>query len=128
MLSTEFESAASNQGAPMGENHDKFNVFDPTGMMKTMRDAGMDNWAKMMTGLVNSDAYAEANAEMLNTWLSSSAPFRKSMEAAVNQALSALNLASRDDVTRLAERFTNIEMRLDDMDSKLDESLRQKSP
>jgi hypothetical protein len=112
----------------MSENHEKFNVFDPTGMMKTMRDAGMDNWAKMMTGLVNSEAYAEANAEMLNAWLSSSAPFRKSMETAVNQTLTALNLASRDDVTRLAERFTNIEMRLDDMEAKLDESLRQKGP
>ena len=110
------------------KTHDKFNVFDPTGMMKTMRDAGMDNWAKMMTGLVNSDAYAEANAEMLNAWLSSSAPFRKSMETAVNQSLSVLNLASRDDITRLASRFTNIEMRLDDMEAKLDESLRQKGP
>jgi hypothetical protein len=128
LLSTEFETAASNQGASMSENHDKFNVFDPTGMMKTMRDAGMDNWAKMMTGLVNSDAYAEANAEMLNAWLSSSAPFRKSMETAVNQSLSVLNLASRDDITRLASRFTNIEMRLDDMEAKLDESLRPKGP
>ena len=93
-----------------------------------MRDASMDDWAKMMTGLVNSDAYAEANAEMLDAWLSSSAPFRKSMETAVNQALAALNLPSRDDITRLAERLTNIEMRLDDMEAKLDESLRHKSP
>ena len=51
----------------------------------------------MMTELVSSDAYAEANAEMLNAWLTSSAPFRKSMETAVNQSLAALNLASRDD-------------------------------
>jgi hypothetical protein len=126
LLSTTVETVASDQGAPMSENHDKFNVFDPTGMMKTMRDASMENWAKMMTGLVNSDAYAEANAEMLNAWLSSSAPFRKSMETAVNQSLSVLNLASRDDVSRLAGRLTNIEMRLDDMEAKLDESLRPK--
>jgi peptidoglycan hydrolase CwlO-like protein len=75
----------------------------------------------MMTEIVSSDAYAEANAEMLNTWLSSSAPFRKSMETAVNQSLAALNLAARDDYTRLAERLTNIEMRLDDMDAKQDD-------
>ena len=109
----------------MSENNDKFNVFDPTGMMKAMRDASVDNWAKMMTQLVNSDAYAEANAEMLNAWLSSSSPFRKAMETAVNQSLAALNLATREDITRLAGRMTNIEMRLDDMDAKLDESLRQ---
>ena len=65
---------------------------------------------------------------MLNAWLSSSAPFRKSMETAVNQSLAALNLASRDDITRLAGRLTNIEMRLDDMEAKLDESLRQQGP
>ena len=105
----------------MSDNQEKINIFDPTGMMKSMRDAGIDRWSKMMTEIVSSDAYAEANAEMLNTWLSSSAPFRKSMETAVNQSLAALNLASRDDYTRLAERLTNIEMRLDDMDAKQDD-------
>jgi hypothetical protein len=112
----------------MSENHEKMNIFDPTGMMKSMRDAGVDHWSKMMTELVSSDAYAEANAGMLNAWLTSSAPFRKSMETAVNQSLAALNLASRDDYARLAERLTNVEMRLDDMDAKLDELLRRQGP
>lgn len=109
----------------MSDSQEKINIFDPTGMMKGMRDAGIDRWSKMMAELVSSDAYAEANAEMLNAWLTSSAPFRKSMETAVNQSLAALNLASRDDYTRLAERMTNIEMRLDDMDAKLDELIRR---
>lgn len=112
----------------MSDNQEKINIFDPTGMMKSMRDAGIDGWSKMMTELVSSDAYAEANAEMLNAWLTSSAPFRKSMETAVNQSLVALNLASRDDYSRLAERLTNVEMRLDDMDAKLDELLRRLGP
>jgi hypothetical protein len=42
------------------------------------------------------------------------------METAVNQSLSAMNIASRDDYMRLADRLTNIEMRLDDLDAKLD--------
>jgi hypothetical protein len=33
-------------------------------------------------------------------------------------------MPSREDVTRLAERLTNIEMRLDDIEAKLDEALR----
>jgi tetrahydromethanopterin S-methyltransferase subunit G len=85
----------------------------------------MENWAKMMTELVSSGTYVEAQAEVLNSWLSSSAPFRKSMETAVNQSLAALNLASRDDLMRLAERLTNIEMRLDDIDAKIDERFGQ---
>ena len=35
----------------------------------------------------------------------------------MTQTLANLNLPSRDDVTRLAERLTNIEMRLDDLDA-----------
>ena len=39
---------------------------------------------------------------------------------AMSQTLANLNMASRDDITRLAERLTNIEVRLDDLDAKLD--------
>ena len=35
-------------------------------------------------------------------------------------ALQKLSLPSREDVAALAQRFTNMEMRLDDMDAKLD--------
>ncbi len=40
------------------------------------------------------------------------------------QAMAQLNLPTRDDVTRIAERLTNIEMRLDDLEAKLDEQFR----
>jgi hypothetical protein len=110
----------------MSDKQQSTDPFDPLGIMKTMRDAGMEHWSKAMTEFVNSDAYAEANAEMLNAWLSNSSPFRKAMETAVNQSLSAMNIASRDDYIRLAERLTNIEMRLDDLDAKLDAWMQQR--
>jgi hypothetical protein len=47
------------------------------------------------------------------------------METAVNQSLSAMNIASRDDYMRMADRLTNIELRLDDLDAKLDAWMRQ---
>lgn len=109
----------------MSEKQESMNIFDPTGMMKSMRDAGMEHWSKVMTEFVHSDAYAEANAEMLNAWLTTSSPFRKAMETTVDQSLAAMNIASRDDFTRLADRLTNIEMRLDDLDAKLDAWMRQ---
>lgn len=99
---------------------DKVNPFDPFGVMKQMREVGMEQWSKVMTDFVNSPAYATANAEMLNAWMATSLPFRKAMETAVNQSLAAMNIASRDDYVRLAERLTNIELRLDDLDAKLD--------
>ena len=100
---------------------DGFNPFDPTGMFKEMRDANLDAYSKMMVDMVNTDAYAESTGAMLDAWLTSSAPFRKVIRESMGQALGDLNFPTRDDVTRLAERLTNIELRLDDLDARLDE-------
>lgn len=79
-----------------------------------------DSWAKAMSQVVNSDSYATVTAAALDSWLSSSAPFRKAMETGLSQSLSSLNLPSRDDL-RVAQQLSNIEMRLDDMEAKLDQ-------
>ena len=112
------------KGTTMSQNNDTFNPFDPTGMFKTVREQGMESWSKMMVQLVNSDSYSQATGTMLDGWLSSSAPFRKVLEAIMTQVLTNLSMPTRSDVVSLAERLTNIEMRLDDMDAKLDECLR----
>ncbi len=104
----------------MSQNNNDFNPFDPTGMFKTMRDTGMDAWSKMMLELVHSEAYAEATGKMLDTWLATSGPFRKAIESAMKQSLANLNMPSRTDVISLAERLTNIELRLDDLEAKVD--------
>ncbi|MEM9185081.1 MAG: hypothetical protein AAGB00_01135 [Planctomycetota bacterium] len=104
----------------MSETNSKFDPFDPTGMFKDLRDNSVDAWAKMMVKLVHTDAYAESTAKMLDAWLASSGPFRKAVDSSMSQALAGMNMPSLDDVTRLAERMTNIEIRLDDLDAKLD--------
>jgi hypothetical protein len=108
----------------MSQNNETFNPFDPTGMLKSMRDSSMDSWSKIMTQFVNTDAYSQATGTVLDAWLSSSAPFRKVLEAVMTQVLTNLNMPSRADFISLAERLTNIEMRLDDLDAKVEESLR----
>ena len=40
--------------------------------------------------------------------------------ATVTQVLTSLNMPTRTDITSLAERLTNIEKRLDDLDAKLE--------
>ena len=101
------------------------NPFDPTGVFNELRDSTMDAWAKTMVNVVNTDAYSEATGAMLDAWLTSSGPFRKVIEGTMTQVLANLNLPTRSEVTTLAERLTNIEMRLDDLDAKLDEKLPQ---
>jgi len=104
----------------MSETKSKVDFLDPTGMLRQMRDVGMDAWAKSMTQMVNSEAYAAATATALDAWLSTSGPLRKAMETGMSQSLATLNLPSREDVARLAEQLTNIEMRLDDIEEKID--------
>jgi hypothetical protein len=108
----------------MSDSNGPADLFDPTGMLKRMRDTGLDQWSKVMTEFVHSDVYGQATAQMLDTWLSSSGPFRKSLEAAMAQSLANLSMPSRDDVLRVAEQLTHIEMRLDDMEAKLDQLTR----
>ncbi|HYN14291.1 MAG TPA: hypothetical protein VES66_00705, partial [Terriglobales bacterium] len=79
---------------------------------------------------VNTEAYAKATGTMLDAYLAVSSPFREAVEKAMLQALQQLSMPSRADFIGLAERLTNVEMRLDDMDAKLDriEGLFSKPP
>ena len=105
----------------MSQKPDEHETFDPFGPWKSMRDASMENWSKMMIQLVNTEEYSKATATMLDTWLTASAPFRKAVESTMTQTLTQLNMPTRSDVTSVAERLTHIEMRLDDLEAKLDE-------
>lgn len=105
----------------MSQKNDAGSLFDPTGMLKGMRDASMESWSKMMIQLVNTEAYAQATGAMMDAWLTTSTPFRKAVETTMTQVLTQLNMPTRSDITGLAERLTNIELRLDDMEAKLEE-------
>ncbi len=105
----------------MSEKNDTVNPFDPTGFFKSMRDQNMEGWSKMMVQLVNTDAYSQATAKLMDTWLTTSAPFRKMLETVMTQVLTNLNMPTRADVTSIAQRLTNIELRLDDLEARLEE-------
>ena len=94
---------------------------DPMDMFRGMRDSYLGAMAKTMTETVNTEGYAKANGMLLDGYLTASAPFKEAMDRSILQALEQLSLPSRLDIISLAERFTNIEMRIDDMDSKLDD-------
>jgi len=95
--------------------------FDPMAAYREMRDTYMDAWAKTMAEAVKTEAYAKATGTMLDTYLSASSPFREIMEKTMLQTLQQLSMPSRADFISLAERLANVEMKLDDMDAKLDQ-------
>src|SRR5580692_12551596 len=99
--------------------HDR-KAFDPMDPWRGVRDVYMDAWAKTMVETVNSEAYAQATGTILDTYLTVSAPFREALEKAMVKTLEQMAMPSRADILSIAERMTNIEMRLDDLDAKLD--------
>ena len=92
---------------------------DPLEQWRGMRDAYMDIWAKASGEAVNSDAYAQATGAMLEAFLTSSSPYRDAQKKAMISALEQCNMPSRDDYLRLADRMSNLEFLLDDMDARL---------
>ena len=105
---------------PKGNPSASDKPFDPLEAWRNMRDAALDAWSKVMIEAVNTDAYASATGAMLDASLSASAPFREALQKSMVQTLQMLNLPTRGDFESLAERMTHIEMRLDDIDAKLD--------
>ena len=93
---------------------DSFEAF------RGMRDAYLDAMSKVMINAVNSDEYAQASGALLNGSLTLTAPFRQALDKSMVMALLQLSLPSRQEVAALAQRFANLEMRIDDMDAKLD--------
>ncbi len=98
---------------------DGISLLDPFGFWKTARDANLEAWSKLMIDIVNSDEYAQATGVALEQTLATSQPVRDAIEKVMTQTLGMLNMPSRAEVVSLAERLTNVEMRLDDMDFKL---------
>jgi hypothetical protein len=97
--------------------------FDPLESFRGLRDIYLDTMAKAMVEAVNTESYAKASGAMLDATLTMSAPMREGLEKSMLQVLEQLSLPSRQDIVSLAERFTNFEMRLDEMDAKLDRLL-----
>ena len=105
---------------PDPKNPKEVKAADVLEPWRQFRDAYLDFWSKNMVEAVNSEAYAQASGTMLDTCLTTSAPFREALEKSMTAALQQMSMPTRADVVTIAERLTNLEMRLDDLDIKLD--------
>jgi len=97
-----------------GTAADAFEAF------RKLRDSYLEGMSKVMIETVNKEEYAQATGALLNNYVTVLAPFREAMDKAMAMTLEQFSLPSRQQVMSLAERFTNLEIRLDDMDAKLD--------
>ncbi len=87
----------------------------------------MDNWVKSWSGVVSetvtSERFADSMGEQLEGWLEATRLVRQQMKVSMEQYLQQMSLPTRSQVVSLAQRLTQIEMRLDDLEAKVDEGL-----
>jgi hypothetical protein len=110
----------------MPEKSEESKVRDPFQAWRAWRDAGMEAWSKVMLEVVRNEEFARTSGTLLNTWLTASAPAREVLQSLMAAALEQCQMPPRAEVIRLAERLTKIEMRLDDLDAKLDGAIRRR--
>ncbi|MBU0490715.1 MAG: hypothetical protein KKA73_07505 [Chloroflexi bacterium] len=81
------------------------------------------SWSKALSDTAASEAFAESMGQHAEIYLQATALVRRQMQEVMEQTMHQMSVPTRDDVIRLGERLTHIEMRLDDLDAKADEVL-----
>ncbi|MGD2040204.1 MAG: poly(R)-hydroxyalkanoic acid synthase subunit PhaE [Anaerolineae bacterium] len=96
---------------------------DPFAQMVQFYDDWTKTWAGAASEMVSSKSFADSMAQQLESTLSTTQLMRRQMAEIMEQSLQQMSLPTRKQVMSLAGRMTNIEMRLDDVEAKLDEVL-----
>jgi polyhydroxyalkanoic acid synthase PhaR subunit len=99
--------------------------FDPSAMMVDFFDTWSKTWSKAMSETVNSEQFAQSISQQMESSMDMMALVRRQVGEFMEQYLQQVSLPSRKEVLSLAERLTNLELALDDVDAKLDEILDQ---
>ena len=102
---------------PKSENPDPFAPFIQ------VSDLMMKSWADVLSQTVTSPTFAKSMGEQMQGFLEGTKLIRQQMQTAMEQSLQQMNVPSREQVVSLAERLTHVEMRVDDIEAKVDESL-----
>ena len=104
-------------------DEDEKQPSDPFAQMVQFYDDWTKTWAGAASEMVSSKSFADSMAQQLESTLSTTQLMRRQMAEIMEQSLQQMSLPTRKQVLSLAERMTNIEMRLDDMEAKMDQML-----
>jgi Poly(R)-hydroxyalkanoic acid synthase subunit (PHA_synth_III_E) len=80
---------------------------------KQFLDQWIEAWSRVLGQAMNSETFAQQMGRSLDGWLAAQAPVKKAVDQAVEQALVALNLASRTQLTGVAKQIVELEERLE---------------
>jgi polyhydroxyalkanoate synthesis regulator phasin len=76
-----------------------------------------------MSEAVVSEEFAKTMGRYLEGYMEAVIPQQQLIKQAMEQQLQQMNVPSRPEILTLAERLTHLEMRVDDLDAKMDEIL-----
>ena len=107
----------------MSENTESTQPPDPFESMIRFYETWSKNWSQAMSEAGSSEKFAEMMGQQMGTHLEGFTQARGQFGDWMDAYLKQMNLPARDEVTRLAERLTGLEIKLDDLDAKLDQVL-----
>jgi poly(hydroxyalkanoate) synthase III subunit E len=86
---------------------------DLVGQWKQFLDQWIEAWSRVLGQAMTTDSFAQLMGKSLEGMLAAQAPLKKQGEQAIEQAVSALNLASRTQLTAVAKQIVELEERLE---------------
>jgi K+/H+ antiporter YhaU regulatory subunit KhtT len=86
---------------------------DLVSQWKQFLDQWIEAWSRVLGQAMTTDGFAQMMGKSLEGMLAAQAPFKKQGEQAIDQAVTALNLASRTQLTAVAKQIVELEERLE---------------
>jgi hypothetical protein len=99
------EALAHFMSAPDTGGSSLLDRFDPSGLWRAMSTVNLQAWSRLFTTTI----------------------FRQALETTMTEALIQLNMPTRSDITSLVARLEQLEMRLNDIEAKLDRAVGRRS-
>jgi hypothetical protein len=92
---------------------------------KQFLDQWIEAWSKALGQAMSSEAFAQMMGKYVDQWLVAQAPLKKAAEQQIDQALGALNVASRSQLTSVARQIVELDERLERLEDMLADVLKR---
>jgi len=94
---------------------------------KQFLDQWIEAWSKVLGQAMGTEQFAKMMGQSLDQMLVTAAPARKVVDQQIEQALQALNLPSRTQLTGIAKQLVELEDRIDRLEDSINAKLRRLS-
>ena len=94
---------------------------------KQFLDQWIEAWSKVLGQAMGTEQFAKMMGQSLDQMLVTAAPAKKVVDQQIEQALQALNLPSRSQLTGIAKQIVELEDRIDRLEDSISAKLRRLS-